>query len=164
MQFGPDLSGNGIPIVDITIGYNTELITSQTSTTSGLSGSTEQTVTNNTTTATYGGRTRTYSGTANTSDSEALQVSGFWTNRQAIARSTPLEVTTTLAAIDADQTAVPAQVAALFDFGDSLYQVASTSFTATGGVYITTDQITTRRRISATPSNTTITVVDDPGR
>jgi hypothetical protein len=36
MQFGPDLSGNGIPIVDITIGYNTELITSQTSTTSGL--------------------------------------------------------------------------------------------------------------------------------
>jgi hypothetical protein len=158
MQFGPDLSGNGIPIVDITIGYNTELITSQTSTTSGLSGSTEQTVTNNTTTATYGGRTRTYSGTANTSDSEALQVSGFWTNRQAIARSTPLEVTTTLAAIDADQTAVPAQVAALFDFGDSLYQVASTSFTATGGVYITTDQITTRRTISATPSNTTITV------
>ena len=85
-------------------------------------------------------------------------MSGFWTNRQAIARSTPLEVTTTIAAIDADQTAVPAQVAALFDFGDSLYQVASTSFTATGGVYITTDQITTRRRISATPSNTTITV------
>jgi hypothetical protein len=36
MQFGPDLSGNGIPIVDITIGYNTQLITSQTSTTSGL--------------------------------------------------------------------------------------------------------------------------------
>jgi len=142
----------------MTIGYNTEFITSTTTTTSGLAGSTPQTASNSVTATTYGGRSRTYAGTANTSDAEALQVSGFWTNRQATIRATPLEVTTTIAAIEADGTADPDQIAALFDFGGSLYQLALASFTATGGVPYTSELVTTRRTISATPSNTTISV------
>lgn len=158
LVFGSNTGGFNIPIVDMVVGYDTDLITSTTSTTSGLSGSTAQTLTNSTTASQYGGRSRTYNGTANTSDAEALQVSGFWVNRQALARPTPLEVTTTIAALDAEDNAIPAQVAAMFDLADSLYQVATTSFTAAGGDPITTDQITVRRAISATPSNTTITI------
>ena len=157
-QFGPNVTGDGIPIVELIVGFTTDLITSTTTTTSGLSGSTAQTVANSTTATTYGGRSRTYTGTANPSDAEALNVSGFWTNRQSFARVTPVEVITTIAAIDADGTASPVEVAALFDYGDSLFQVANTSFTATGGTAITTSQVTTSRRISATPGSTTISV------
>ena len=155
----PTVTTAELPATSLRVDFTTDNLTTVTSATSGLAGSTTQTVTATAAAEKYGSRSRVYNKTANLSDADALGVANFWTNRQSTIRYTPAQVTTTVSAIVA-ACGINSNLALSYLFSAKLlpFSLCEVEYTPTGGTQISQATVVRRRTIRATPADTTITL------
>ena len=163
--FAENPTGDELPFQTVTPNFDRNMITSNTSYESGMSGVGTATASNGATKQKYGQRNRRYTGTGHivagndtTEEYGMLKSASFWTDRQAEARYVPRRLKTSVGTVKAynDSTAAFDQLEQLLSAKYGMWHPVQVTYTPTGGSQVTADCVISGRTINATPKQTTI--------
>lgn len=164
-SFTENPTGSELPFTAVAPNFDRDMITSNTSYESGMTGVGSATASNGTTKNRYGQRNRRFTETGhivqgNDSSDEygMLKSASFWTDRQAEARYLPRTLRTTIETVEThnDSTAALDQVEQLLSMKYGFWHPVQVTYTPTGGTEVIADCVISGRTINATPAQTTI--------
>ena len=163
--FTENPTGDELPFQTVTPNFDRNMITSNTSYESGMTGVGTATASNGATKQKYGQRNRRFTGTGHlvagndtTEEYGMLKSASFWTDRQAEARYVPRRLKTSIGTVKAynDSTAAFDQLEQLLSAKYGMWHPVQITYTPTGGSQTTADCVISGRTINATPKQTTI--------
>lgn len=147
-----------IPFVRLLVGFNNDNLVNQVFQKTSATGN-EQSVADSTSLGDYGARTVTNTAALNKTDAFALDAANNFLNRQNTPRYVPERMITTRSVLESAAAGTDEAIRALLDIRSCFWNYSTVEYTPTGASTATTEGVViVGRQISATPSDTTITL------
>ena len=154
--------GTALPFSDLTTGYDEDLLTNNVTITT-VSGLTTSSAFNSSSTTKYGQRFRSYSQLAATTTAQITDTANSWINRFGTIEFAPTEIVLSSNLIKNLSSTLGTYWQKLLDIESVMWQPVQTTWTPTGCAQQTKTSVIKSRRISATPSETVVTLGLVPG-